>query len=143
MQGFNTLDHFKIHKEFKFGSIYIHHEFNIVLITYAKGAIIREAEAKLISQTCQLIVDLNKPVFAIISPEANSVVEADARNFFGNDPFNQNQVKATAVILKSLAHRITYNIYLKFNKPASILKAFKSDEKALSWLLENGANTHK
>lgn len=143
MQSFNIFDHFKTLKAFKFGSIYLHNEFNIVLIRFAIETTIKEAEARQISQTCQSAVNLDQPVFIILLPEANSALEADARIFFGNDPFNRNHVKATAVIVRSLSHRITYNIYSKFNNPTPLLKAFKSNEKALSWLLENGANTRK
>jgi len=51
-----------------------------------------------------------------------------------SSPENNQFTLAEAFIVKSLAHRLLANFYMRFNKPAKPAKVVASDEEALEWL---------
>jgi hypothetical protein len=131
--------YFKERHDLDYVKIYLHNFLNIVLVRYQENEEIDLKRAIDIVKYCKKTIDLTKPVFSIIFPKDGSTVTEEARDYFGNDEFNQNRVKATSVVIKSLSHRITFNVYLKLNKPKSPIKAFNNLQNATYWLCEKGA----
>lgn len=43
--------------------------------------------------------------------------------------------KAEALVVRTLAHRLIAELYLKINKPKKASKAFTNEEDAVEWLL--------
>jgi hypothetical protein len=119
--------------------IYKHNFLNIVLVRYQENEDIGLERAIEIVKYCKKAIDLTKPVYSIIFPKDGSTVTEEARDYFSNDEFNQNRVKATSVVIESLTHRLTFNVYLKLNKPKSPIKAFNTLQNAIYWLCEKGA----
>ncbi|MCB0804034.1 MAG: hypothetical protein KDB74_13130 [Flavobacteriales bacterium] len=135
----DILSKFKITKKLGYATIYRHKSRNIVMVKYSNSSVIDIANAVEISKNSQLAADLNRPVFALTVPGQFSEMTSEAREFFGKDHFNQIVIQATAIIIKDLTHRITFNLYLKFNKPISPIIAFKSIPEAYNWLIDKGA----
>lgn len=60
-------------------------------------------------------------------------VSKDARAFYATKQVTDLNI-AMALITNSLTSKILANFFMKFNKPATPTKMFKSKEKALTWL---------
>ncbi len=62
-------------------------------------------------------------------------ISKEAREF-GEKPESNEITKATAVIVKTLAHRIIINFIIKFTHHQTIkMKMFDNKQKAIDWLL--------
>ena len=62
-------------------------------------------------------------------------ISKDSREF-SSKPENNTMTLATAVVIKSLAHRIIINFMINFSRHQKMkLKMFENKEKALEWLL--------
>lgn len=55
---------------------------------------------------------------------------------FSASPEGLKHSLAEAYVLKSLAHRLLLNFYIKFNKPAVPTKYFTTKQEAIAWLLK-------
>lgn len=104
------------------------------MVVYAVDATIDLEEAQQIVQEVKSIVDINKNLFGVTMTLKGSTATEKARNFFANDKFSQEITKAMALVIHQLPQRLMLKIYLKFNKPKSPIKAFKSLSSAMNWI---------
>jgi hypothetical protein len=65
--------------------------------------------------------------------EEGATVTDELREVSSSPEKNQFTL-AEAFIVKSLAHRLLANFYMRFNKPAKPAKVVASDKEALEWL---------
>lgn len=73
----------------------------------------------------------------IISPHAT--IEKDARKYLQTENHaKRKSIVAEAVIVHSLAHKMTFNIYAKLIKDVYPSRYFTNMEEARTWLAENG-----
>jgi hypothetical protein len=61
-----------------------------------------------------------------ISPQANELLASPA--------YALKRI-ATAIIVKTLATRLMGNFFIRFNKPPTPTRLFKTEEEAMTWLL--------
>lgn len=60
-------------------------------------------------------------------------VSAEARQFAASKEASTNRI-AEAILVSSVASRLTANFYIKFNKPSTPTRIFNDEAKALAWL---------
>ncbi len=90
-------------------------------------------------------VEAAKAIFETVNDMAGSVKHVDlvdvremifmsreARSYFGN--MESKNILAIAILINSIFHNTLMNLYLKFNKPQIITKAFDKEVDALDWL---------
>jgi hypothetical protein len=63
----------------------------------------------------------------------NATIEKEAREF-SSGPRGLQFTIADAFIVKSLAHKLIANFYMKVNKPSKPSRAFSSEDEAIAWL---------
>jgi hypothetical protein len=63
----------------------------------------------------------------------NAHTTPEARTFVAGAEASKNRI-AEALVVNSMATRLTANFYLQVNKPISPTRLFKSDIEALEWL---------
>jgi hypothetical protein len=74
----------------------------------------------------------------LVEPGLDTSISKEAREFSTN-PQSNEMTAATAVIVKSLAHKLLINFIIKFtHKQTMKMKMFDDKQKAINWLL-----THK
>jgi hypothetical protein len=66
--------------------------------------------------------------------EFGVTIDPEAREY-GSSEKRAGLTAADAVVVKTLAHKIIVNFYLKYNKPSHPTRAFSSEEKARKWLV--------
>ncbi|MFL5751827.1 MAG: hypothetical protein ACJ76F_00350 [Bacteroidia bacterium] len=97
------------------------------------------AEQVVTTKQCEEMMDAvealchGKEVPIMTSIGENAVIEKEARDFSAG-PRGLQFTKADAFIVKSLAHRLIANFYLKVNKPSKPSRAFSSETEAIAWL---------
>jgi hypothetical protein len=131
--------HFNLEKDLVYAIIFKHNTKNIMMVKYTEGAVIDKSEASEIIDSVKSLSTIGKPAYGITEASRGAFVTEEARAFFANDRFGQEETNAMAVIYDQLAQRLLITLYLKFNKPKTTLKAFKSRKKALDWLIKLGA----
>jgi hypothetical protein len=71
----------------------------------------------------------------LVDPGGYTSITKEAREFSGN-PEKNIMTAATAVIVKSLAHRLVINFIVKLLQEQNMkIKMFETKEKAIEWLL--------
>lgn len=60
----------------------------------------------------------------------------EAREYFAKNKDHLKQVKAKAMIVKSIANKLAANFYVAFHKPKIPVQNFKKKSSAIKWLLE-------
>lgn len=65
--------------------------------------------------------------------EANVRISHEARQYVAGPVVSQYRI-AEALLIDSMASRITANFYLRVNKPISPTRLFTDEQKALEWL---------
>lgn len=74
-----------------------------------------------------------KPFKVLTEPEVNSQIESEVRNYLVAQDRKQ-RVKADAIIITNLPHRLLADFYMKFHRPDIPTKFFKNKEEAFEWL---------
>lgn len=71
----------------------------------------------------------------LVEPGRYTTITPEAREFSGR-PDSNNMTIASAVIVKSLAHRIVINFMINFTQKQNMrMRMFETKEKAIEWLL--------
>ena len=71
----------------------------------------------------------------LVDPGRHTSISTEAREF-SSHPERNAMTLATAVLVRSLAHRLIINFMIKFIQQQNMkMKMFDSREKAISWLL--------
>lgn len=126
-------------------SLYFYNQkLDIVMVEFKPDSVISIEEANEIIETLERLFKVHTEFWGITKFGESSTVDAEARDFFSKASFTIEKTRAMAVISNSLAHRLIFNIYLKFNSPKIQHKAFSSIEKAEAWfnrlkVYKNGA----
>ena len=77
---------------------------------------------------------INKHII-LVEPGLDSSISKEAREF-ATKPESNEMTKATAVIVKSLAHRLVINFIINFtNQQTMKMRMFDNKQKAIDWLL--------
>lgn len=77
---------------------------------------------------------INKHII-LVEPGLDTGISKEAREF-SSKPVTNEMTTATAVIVKSLAHRILINFIIKFTHQQTMkMKMFDDKQKAIDWLL--------
>lgn len=77
---------------------------------------------------------INKHII-LVEPGLDTGISKEAREF-SSKPETNEMTTATAVIVKSLAHRILINFIIKFTHQQTMkMKMFDDKQKAIDWLL--------
>lgn len=134
-----TLAGFIQFEESKFCNYYKHPELKIIMVEYKQDALIDLNEAKEIIKIVKSASLGMEKIFGITALSKGASADAEARAYFANDKFSQEDTAAMALIIKQLAQRLLFRLYLKFNKPKSPIKAFNQIDEAVSWLKSQGA----
>jgi hypothetical protein len=71
-------------------------------------------------------------ILAIVDGRSHFTITDDARVFAAKE--SENVRVATALITRSAAIRVLYNIYMQLNKPKSPARMFSDEESAVKWL---------
>lgn len=74
-----------------------------------------------------------KPYLVISDGRVNVRVSPEARAFAASETACMNRI-AEAILVNSVATRLTANFYIKFNKPRTPTRVFTDEQKALEWL---------
>ena len=75
-----------------------------------------------------------KPVLLLIDMKNIGQVHRDAREYAAKPEFEKMNSATALLVGKSMPAVIIANFYIKFNKPKTPTKLFKSEKKALAWL---------
>lgn len=73
--------------------------------------------------------------FVLTVPEYGSTVDPEVRSWARSDE-RVMHIGADALVVKTLAHKLLANFYIKYNKPEHPTRVFSDEETALSWLRE-------
>ena len=77
---------------------------------------------------------INKHII-LVEPRNDTSISKEAREF-ATKPESNEMTQATAVIVKSLAHRIIINFIINFTHQQTMkMKMFDNKQKAIDWLL--------
>lgn len=74
------------------------------------------------------------PMKVMIIPGEGASVSKEARDY-SNAPENTKMIKAEAIVVNALAHKIMANFITKFYKIPMPVKVFNNEKKALDWLI--------
>lgn len=69
----------------------------------------------------------------LTAPQINSDIEPEVRNYLVQ-PQRAERVRADALVINNLPHRLLADFYLKFNRPDIPTRFFSSEEEAREWL---------
>ena len=69
--------------------------------------------------------------------EFEFLMTKEARELFGTYPKAARIIRAEAVVVRSTASRIMYNLLTLLHKPTFPFKAFTQEERAVAWLLKH------
>lgn len=95
-------------------------------------------DAKRHTQTIRTL-GKGKPVHLVLDfRNGDAAFTNDARSYFAQDMEHAELRISQALVLKSLAHKIVANFYLKFNKPTCPAAVFSDPEEAVKWILTLG-----
>jgi hypothetical protein len=76
-----------------------------------------------------------KPVHLVLDfRKGDASFTNEARAYFAQDARHATLRLSQALVLKSLAHKIVANFYLKFNKPTCPAAVFSDPEEAVKWI---------
>lgn len=75
----------------------------------------------------------NKPVLKLVDSRTICTITPEGRAFAASLEIPENTI-ARAIIINSLAARITVNFFINFNRPKSPVKLFTCEKEALNWL---------
>ena len=107
---------------------------NLLYVKYEDGAIIDMEAAKIIlKDRLEFQRGENYATFADV--KSAKYWTKDAREFQSSE-YNNEGIKALAMILSSHAQKIVVKFYLFFNKPNIPTNGFLDEKEALSWLLQ-------
>lgn len=76
-----------------------------------------------------------KKYYALIDTSNSTDTTADARNYYSTSELSKYRY-ADAFVIRSLAVKLVFNFYIKFNKPPVITKMFTDRDSAMEWLLK-------
>ena len=76
------------------------------------------------------------PMRVMIVPGDGASVSKEVRDY-SNHPDNTKMIRAEAIVVNSLAHKIMANFIKNFYKTPMPLKIFNNEEKAIDWLLNH------
>lgn len=71
--------------------------------------------------------------YALIDTSNNIDTTVDARNYYSTSELSKYRY-ADAFVIKSLAVKLVFNFYIKFNKPTVLTKMFTDRDTAMQWL---------
>lgn len=74
------------------------------------------------------------PMRVMIVPGDGATVSKEVRDY-SNHPNNTKMIRAEAIVVNSLAHKIMANFITKFYKIPMPIKIFNDEAKAIDWLL--------
>lgn len=74
------------------------------------------------------------PMKVMIVPGKNASVSKEVRDY-SNAPENAKMIKAEAIVVETLAHKIMANFVKNFYKTPMPIKIFNDEESALKWLI--------
>lgn len=81
-----------------------------------------------------------KPVHLVLDfRNGDAAFTNDARAYFAQSQEHAALRMSQALVLKSLAHKIVANFYLKFNKPSCPAAVFSDPEEAVKWIVSMGS----
>lgn len=75
----------------------------------------------------------DKPYLVLSDGRVNARVSPEARAFSASAEASRNRV-AEAMLVNSVATRLTANFYIRFNKPLTPTRIFTDEQKAIEWL---------
>lgn len=73
--------------------------------------------------------------FNVTTPEYGSTVDSAVREW-GRSDERTVSIGADALVVRTLAHKLLVNFYMKNNKPEHPTKVFSDEQSAVEWLLE-------
>lgn len=73
--------------------------------------------------------------YVVTAPEYGSTVDPEVRTW-ARGPQRVVHIGADALVVKTLAHKLLANFYMKYNKPEHPTKVFSDMDSAVKWLLE-------
>lgn len=74
-----------------------------------------------------------KPYVVLTDGRIHARVSPEARQFSASREASNNRI-AEAILVNSVASRLTANFYIRFNKPLTPTRLFNDEQKALAWL---------
>lgn len=74
-----------------------------------------------------------QPYLVLSDGRVNVRVSPEARAFSASEEASRNRI-AEAILINSVAARLTANFYIRFNKPSTPTRIFTDEQKALEWL---------
>jgi Zn-dependent peptidase ImmA (M78 family) len=105
----------------------------IVQVDFADELLLDVAECKeLLSTYNEVLSNKKVPILHVLGKYMN--VTKEARDYSATEEGLKFSL-AEAYVLKSLAHKILANFYIKFNKPKVPTQFFTTEEDATVWLL--------
>lgn len=106
----------------------------IVHVKYLKGQIVdKEDKQEELEANLQITNGKKHPFLFSFEPFVTITKEAKELSIKIED---QQPYLAVAVVVQNLAYQLMADFYFKFYKPKIAYKVFKSEEKAVVWLLE-------
>jgi hypothetical protein len=74
-----------------------------------------------------------KPYLVVSDGRVTVTVTPEAREFAASEEASKNRI-AEAILVNSVATRLTANFYIRFNKPRTPTRIFTDEQKAIEWL---------
>jgi hypothetical protein len=118
---------------FDFASIRLRSD-GITQINYADDKTYELEDMKKIHDVIKKF-NMHQPLLLLYIPGIHTSSDDEARKFMANQEKKENRIGSSYVI-KSLAHRLIANFYLKFFKPKNPSGFFSNQEDAERWLLK-------
>ncbi len=109
----------------------------IIRLKIFGNTIIGRTEAKEMNDTIG-ILSCGKEILVLITADEITQFNKGAMEFSASDE-GLRYTLADALVVKSLAQRITANFYLAVNAPKKPSRIFNSEEEAIEWLQTAGA----
>jgi hypothetical protein len=106
----------------------------LVRITVTDGAHIEEEDVRMINAAKLALVGDDLHSVLLVSGE-DSTASREARELSASEELCRNK-KAEAIVIRSVAHKIIGDFFIRVNRPPVPVKLFVCEEKALAWLNE-------
>lgn len=105
----------------------------LVRMEITADLVITSEEAKELNEIIGELSEGKEIAFMLLANDATQF-DSSAREFSASEEGFKYK-KAEALVVRTLAHKLIAELYLKINKPIKSSKAFTNEEDAVDWLL--------
>ncbi len=122
-------------KDLGFVIVYFIEELDILECVYQENCSVGKEEALQVVETSRAFNNVQNKYIMATGLDDFINITPEARVVFAEEMKKDKQLQKMAILINSLAYRITANFFIRFDKPPIPTKVFTNRKMAIDWLL--------